>query len=210
MNTKNVRAKTISRLKENNVPMHPHLPLIDIRGLRSTEEVCEKIIALYSLAGLANGATGIQLKEWLINENAWGYLSKTEQELINNNNLKPEELNEVSWKQESLYTLCWAGGITNEIVWPKNESDLSDIFQHIPPEKTFTDFFRSFKLIPLKNLVEQLDLYYCLHASVVHPELWKDTNLRDQLKIEVILERRQALEWLCSKSIKWDEVSLDT
>ena len=76
MNTKIVRKKTIARLKENNIPIHPYLPLNDSEGLRSSEEICGKIISLYSLAGLANGAAGSQLKDWLDEEDGWKYFSE--------------------------------------------------------------------------------------------------------------------------------------
>ena len=96
MNT--IRAHTLLILQKNDVPLHPDLPQLDNIKLKTKEQVCERIVALYALTGLANEADGELLKEWLIDENGWGYLLKDEQLLIEKPNLTTEEINELSWK----------------------------------------------------------------------------------------------------------------
>ena len=207
-NMEDVRIKTLSVLQKNDVPFNPNLPLLDEVSFRSADDVCKRIVSLYALAGLANGAKGDLLKEWLIDEGGWEFLSKDEQRKLERGELSQAELNELSWKQESLYTLCWCGGLVDKLAWPAYETDLTSIFPLIPPEKSIPEFFDSFSLRSSSQLIGELDLYYSLHAAMMHPELWDKKNTR--LKIEVILERRQALEWICSTSVLWNEVSLDT
>lgn len=207
---KMVRDNSSQILTERNIPLHPHLPVLDVDDLRSPEDVCKRIIALYSLAGLANGAAGDLLKSWLVDEGGWNYLTPEEQAKLENIDLSQEELNELSWMQESLYTLCWCGSIIEEMSWPSSEADLSYTFGHIPPETPFSDFFEAFQLRSFVDIIQHLDLYYCLHSAVRHPELLGNHQSTAQLKIEVILERRQALEWICSTKVGWNDVTLDT
>lgn len=47
----------------------------------------------------------------------------------------PEELmNELSWREESLHVLCWAGGLKDGLAWPVKNINLVDVFPLIPPE----------------------------------------------------------------------------
>ena len=133
INMKSIRDNTLKVLNENNIPMHPHLPLVERRNLKTPSEVGQRIVALYSLAGLSNGAEGDLIKEWLVAEDGLSYLSDIEQEKLNSGNLTSEELNKLSWKQESLYVLCWCISIINGLVWPSSEANLDEIFPHIPP-----------------------------------------------------------------------------
>ncbi len=79
MNLDKVRSYSIEVLRQNNVPIHPHLPLIDYKSIKPARKICERIIALYSLAGIANGASQDLFKNWLIENEGWKYLSRSEQ-----------------------------------------------------------------------------------------------------------------------------------
>lgn len=204
----NIRVRSEAILKEHKVPLHPNLPILDEISLRSPREVCERIVSLYTLAGLANGAVGELMEEWLIDENALRYLSKGEKEMLKRAQFSEAELNELSWKQESLYALCWCGRLVYQMTWPTDEADLSNVFYLIPPEKAISEFLASYSLRSSDEVVQELDIYYCLHVALEHPELWRDEQT--DLRVEVVVERRQALEWVCSESIGWDEVPLDT
>ncbi|MDJ0759925.1 MAG: DUF4272 domain-containing protein [Woeseiaceae bacterium] len=210
INTKTIRDNTLRVLSEHNVPKHPHLPLLESCNLRTQSQICQRIVALYSLAGLANGADRRLLKDWLVAEGGWSFLSDIEQKNLTDENLSRYELNELSWKQESLYVLCWCIAIVGDLVWPSSEANLDVVFPSIPPEVSISEFVESAEIRSEESILQMLDLYYCIHAAVMHPELWEDQVVREDLIVEVILERRQALEWVCSETVQWDEVSLDT
>lgn len=210
INMESIRENTKNVLSENNIPAHPHLPLLERSNLKAPTEICERIVALYSLAGLSNGAEGALLKDWLAAENGWRYLSVVEQEILDSENLTREELNELSWKQESLYVLCWCVLIIEGLVWPSSEANLDEIFPRIPPEVPISNFVGSAELRAEQDILQMLDLYYCIHAAMMHPDLWEGAEVSSELKIEVVIERRQALEWVYLKTTQWDEISLDT
>lgn len=205
-----IRQRTEILLQQGNVPLHPHLPLLDTEGIRAAEEVADKIISLYCLAGVANGADAGMLLDWLTEAGGLASLDASDRRILEDVNLPESLLNELSWKQESLYTLCWTSGVIEEIQWPDKECDLSNAFPAIPPEVPISNFKGAIALRESRAIIEALDLYYNLHASLSHPELWNGQNPATAMKIEVVLERRQALEWVCSDVAEWNDISLDT
>jgi len=212
MDVQAIRSESEAVLTGHDVPIHPHLPLLDLDGTRSAQRVAQRVVALYCMAGLANGADPGMLRDWLVQESALSCLTASEVELLEKapSSFPNELLNELSWKQESLFVLCWSGGLASGVPWPDHECDLSSVFASIPPEVPVESFVGSFVSAPATELARTLDLYYCLHASLAHPELWDTKSGRRPVKIEVVEERRHALEWLCSCDTEWDEVTLDT
>ncbi|MCG7521346.1 DUF4272 domain-containing protein [Ruegeria sp. Ofav3-42] len=205
----NIRKETARVLGTRHVSVNPHLPFLDIQGLKKPVEICERINALHALVGLT-GVEGLRLKKWLLEANTWRHLSLGEQALFEKSELDTETMNRLSWMQESVYVLCWAGNLVPDINGPESESDMSDIYPQIPPASDFQDLLVSFRLRSEAEICQKLDIYYCLHASTRHPELWQEPVDLENVKIAAVLERRHALEWLCGGSDEWDEVSLDT
>jgi len=209
MDFNHTRQKSEVYLASRGIPLHPNLPLLENLSLRPPHEVAERIVSLYSLLGLANGAKPKLVKNWLLDEGGWDFLSRHEQEVFEREKLQIGELNELSWKQESLYVLCWAASIIDTMAWPASEAKLNDVFPAIPPEIPIIDFVDSIVLRPFDQIVDALDMFYCLPASLEHPELWSD-SVQSGVKVEIVVERRHALEWLCSLDTAWEDISLDT
>lgn len=202
------RKKTEAIFQAEGLPLHPYLPLRDETETRSARETGLRLIALYSLAGLSNGALASELIQWLQEIEIWKSISLVDKATLEKNVLNEAELNEVSWKQESMYML----GAVLGIVQPPSiygESELNPIFAVIPPEIECEKFLTEINLRDHDTVLSLLDLYYCLHASIVHPELWSN-GISQDLKIECIIERRRALEWVFAQGTKWEEITLDT
>lgn len=204
------RLHTKCELEARGIPLHPHLPLRDERVTRAPRRVALQLVALYALAGLANGAEPKMLAEWLLEEGVWEFIPEAERRLFSSQAALGQALNELSWKQESLFLLCWAGKIVPSLPFPDKECDLGPVFSSIPPEVRCLDFIQSFALRNQDDVIAQLDLYYCLHAALRHPELWRGTRPGDTVAYPIVLERRRALEWLCCAETSWHDVALDT
>lgn len=205
-----IRAKTHAVLKAWNVPAHPYLPVLGPISIHSASEIATKAIVLYAMAGLANNADPQLLRKWLIENQMWTHFTEDQQAFLHGHTLTEEETNELSWKVESLYTLCWIGLIATELPFPDKPAPLKGIFPNIPPEIDCAEFVSSFKRRNDEPIVEQLDIYYSLHASLKHPELWGKGSRSNLPKIEIVTERRHALEWVCGGNVDWDDVVMDT
>lgn len=205
-----IRQQSHSRLASLGVPVHPNLPLLECLQPRSVQELAKRVVALYCMAGVANGADQSILFNWLKSEGWTDFLERPELDLLHQSAYTDEQLNQMSWMQESIYALCWCGGLIKDLALPQSECDLSDIFSQIPPEVDLSEFVESLQIRNADVVWQELDYYYNLHASLVHPELWTGRKMRSMFILPVVLERRHALEWICAPKRSWVEVSLDT
>lgn len=205
-----IRRESLKWLNEHSVSIHPHLPLLEINKLRSPRDVAQRIVALYCMAGIANGADSAMLLDWLKADGRIDCLESSEIATLRQSTHSDERLNELSWMQESLYTLCWCSAVVEDLPFPDRECDLSRAFPKIPPERDFEDFAASIMLRDQYTLFQALDCYYNLHAALVHPELWNGPDRKLIPLLQIVLERRHALEWICSPLGPWRDVVLDT
>lgn len=116
---------------------------------------------------------------------------------------------DLSWNQESMYTLGWCLGIASKMPLPTVESDLHSIFKYLPPEVDLERFLDQCNLIDNQTILQELEYYYGLHWAIRHPESWSLMNA-DKFKISIIRERRKAMEWVLDNSLIWDDIPLDT
>lgn len=205
-----IRLRSHSRLASLGVPTHPKLPLLECSNPRSIGEIAKRVVALYCMAGVANGADQSMLSDWLQSEGWDDFLEQPEVELLHQRAYTDEQINQMSWMQESLYVLCWCGGLVKDLALPESECDLSGVFPSIPPEVDFQEFVESLQMRKSNVVWQELDYYYNLHASLVHPELWSGRDIHSKFILPVVLERRHALEWICAPERSWDDIPLDT
>jgi hypothetical protein len=209
MNYRAIREFNLHRLQDAGIPAHPHLPLLDEEPRRSAEDLARRMVPLYCLAGLANGASGSAMLEWITDGNLGLLFEPTELALLARPELSKEEMNEVSWCQESLYAAAWALSLTKELTWPNKEADLEPLFPQMPPEVETAHFVRSSKLRSDQQLVEVDDLYYCLDASLRHDELWNGAPVESRYPmVQIVTGRRRTLDWIM-QSCAWSDVALD-
>ncbi len=211
MNTfEEIRNQSIITLDQKGIPINRNLPILDNLLLRSKEDIASRLVIQYAFAGLADEASPEFIKEWLEENNLFNELNDNERNFLISKSLTDEQINELSWKQESLWALCWVGKLSSELGFPIRECDLSNIFSNIPPDVDCQDFISNFLVRDEWEIIRAVDLYYCLHSSYRHPELWIDKDFPASLKIEVLLERRLALEWVVDPNTTWQDISLDT
>lgn len=205
-----IRNQSIATLGQNKIPINRNLPVLDNLQLRSKEDIASRLVIQYALAGLADEVSPEFIKEWLEENNLFNKLDDYERNFLVVKSLNDEQINELSWKQESLWTLCWVGKLVAELGFPVGECDLSNVFSIIPPDVDCQDFISNFSVRDEWEVIREVDLYYCLHSSYRHPELWAEKDFPGALKVEVLLERRLALEWVVEPNAAWQDISLDT
>lgn len=204
-----IRKKTLDTLKKHSVPCHPNLPLLDENiKIKSKEDICNRILIDYAIFALANDG-GIKFySNWLKENNLWELLSDEEKNLFKKK-LDKALKNEAFWRLQTLYTYCWIGKIIDHFDWPGTNVDYHKMFEYIPEEISVESFKNNFQLRDIKDIVQQLDIYYNMHASLLHTELWNDEKKLETYEIGVFIERRLALEWVLS-SLPLEDISLDT
>jgi hypothetical protein len=208
---KEVRLKTKMRLTEMEVPMHPYLPLRDESRMRGTHDVAFQIVVLNALDGLANDTKPSYLKAWLKRYDIWETMDTKDQAYFGRD-LSQDLCNELTWKVESLRVLAWVATITDILPPPLTGERLmlEAVYDSIPPQVNLKNFNKSLVLRSLRDVKEEVDFYYCLHAAMRHPDMWVSQKRMAAFCYGDILERRRALEWLISPTTRWHDITLDT
>jgi len=170
--------------------------------------VAKRIVILYALTGLAHEADCELLRKWLLNNRLYEALLPAERLSFEKTLSRQDEI-DLSWKKEALVALAWSGWLVDDLPLPFDESNLDPIFPRIPPEVDVPSFLSGFALRHEEDLYYQTDLHYCLHWALRHPEVWSAAVLR-RPRIDIVIERRHALEWLIGAADSWDDVPLDT
>lgn len=201
---------TLKRLEVINVPIHPQIPILDASRLRPDVEVAQRLVSAYCLAGLANNADGPRMREWLKSEDAWDFVPESEKHYFSGSQLKASKINELSWMGETLYALAWAGRLTKSFPGECESPLLDDIFHLIPPEVSVGDFCDHFRLRDYIEVLTKLDLYYMLHCSLSHSDLWRPNQQFERFSLQSVVARRQSFEWLLAPGVEWHHITLDT
>ena len=207
-----IRKEVLDYLQQQGFPADLPLPVLDETRLRSPREVAERIIILYALVGLAHDASPRKLRKWLTENNIYPKMHPSERALFDGSELSEQQLTDVSWLKEALYTLAWSGGLVEdeEFGLPFKDSLLDKVFPLMPPEVEVADFLDSLALLPEEKIFFQADLHYCLHWISRHHKIWGTLKAPRRLNTDVLVERRRAFEWLIDSAAPWEEVTLDT
>lgn len=205
-----IRLMSKSLLEGARIPVNDNLPLLDIREVRSGQDAACRLVILYVLGALLEGVASDKLVSWLEAERLASHLSPREIDFLSGRILTQAEENELSWKQESLFVLSWAGGLVKELGLPVAECDLTDVFPKIPRAVSVTEFMDSYRRRSHVDILSALDAHYCIHHALRHEELWAPSTFPGVLHETVAIERRIALEWLADANAVWDDIDLDT
>lgn len=209
VNAIEIREHVLEILQTERVRTNSQLPLLDEPfHVRPATDVAQRIIILYALTGLANGADPGLLASWLKEHGIYDRLDADEKHKFELP-LSDSALAEVSWRQEALYALGWAANLVEEFALPTRECDLEPLFPLIPPEVDVQHFVKILSLRPASEIALQTDRHYCIHWAAKHPPRLFPSVAQRMLKMDVVIERRHAFEWLLGTE-PWNDVALDT
>jgi hypothetical protein len=112
------------------------------------------------------------------------------------------------WRYEGVHVFLWALGYLPELNPPNRIADVGNEAGIIRKQGP-GGFARNARLRPLRELLDQADLYYRLHWAAL--ELRLKARRSEQVDEEIVMERHRALNWLIRyMGQAWDDVSTDT
>lgn len=205
----------IEFIKRLGIKTIEHLPYTESESevkIRTSEEIASRavILAITNLLAFSNisGEQAIGLIEkYSLNK----YVTPEEMDFLKNPT--EESKNQMSWKCEAIWILCWALGIIDEIGPADELADLNKISESeypIIPETDPNIFIqKNHQLRSAKAILDQNDLYYRLNWACVDARLNGEeiTNVHPG----VVYERQYALNWLVNyMGQEWDDVTCDT
>ena len=187
-----------------------NLPFIEWFEPRSQTDAFQRMLAMCGLQQIGLGRPVEKVKQWATENRLAHAFSQVEKRIIEKSDeqITDREKINLSWYIEAIWAFAWAGSLIPDIpieVGVGNQLDL--LFEEM--EKSGTGLESAFRLRPQREIYCKLDLYYLAHWYA------RDGRLNGYhtgaFDLEIIMERRKALEWLSDRSLTdWDEIPLDT
>ncbi len=127
----------------------------------------------------------------------------------NQNDLTEQEKTDLYWIIEAVWALAWVGRKHNNLTFNTGVEDtLAAMLPSFENNESATEFIENYRTRPAKEIFTKLDMFYRVHWYARNNNL---TGNNDSIaNLDLIMERRKALEWVCNKNEEWDEISLDT
>lgn len=211
----NRKAKNDALIESQQVKVNKNLPCIEAEGqanVRSPKEIAQRacLLAVTNLVAF-DSISSEQAIGFLKHYNLWDLATPKEVDFLTNTTAE-KKVNE-TWKCECIWTLMWALQKTDELPFPLQLCNLSNIPENeypILPGKDPNEFINACQSRrPDNEILDAADLYYrydwaCVNARVTGQQM-------EALHPSVVYERHYTLNWLIGyQNQAWDDVSCDT
>ncbi|MEI5907015.1 DUF4272 domain-containing protein [Bacillus spongiae] len=206
-----IKEKSEEIIKEYGVTSNPNLPTIEYQGLRRSEDIISRVTVMAGMVYIAFQAPPAVIREWIHEQRLNQYMTEFEKNILEKDRLEvtPSELLKLKWYLESLWALVWVLDInTNFQPHEPVGNDLLNMVPDVKKKQDFTILQTNNLTRNIKEIYEQTDLYYRLHWYCVDSKLKGIKHFR--FDEGTIKERRQALEWVISPKVEWEDIDLST
>ena len=196
----------MSNLKERNLKYPKNMELFDDETeLRNLKTIAQRAIVTAVMAKCANDLYEAdnpdniktdclaQLKKFGV-ENC---LFESEQKILTDD-YDESQFDAIAWTYEAANALLWAMGLLDDIVaadWPEDvEAELNKVFDLINSYDSFDDLISACNLRAVTDLQDAFQLYWYYHWNIRDGQIFG--SIPESISLDVVLERRRALEWL--------------
>lgn len=210
-NLNKIKSENTQALRRAGIEVIDSLPALDDADVRSADAVAKRLIAMAALLQLHFKAPVSFIEEYLDENGLLEVLSSHEREVlrVGYDSLNERHRTDLYWTIEAIWALAWAG--QKHDVLSLNtcvENKLASMLPNFAKKEAAHDFIASYRLRSKKELFSKLDLLYRAHWYARSRSLQGESNTL--VDLDIVIERRKALEWVCNSSLAWDEISLDT
>ncbi|NHF61616.1 DUF4272 domain-containing protein [Flavobacteriaceae bacterium TP-CH-4] len=206
-----IKDRNTKQLRSNGIEVIEHLPHLDNPEFREPKEIARRIMVLNALFQLHLQAPRDIIKKWLEENGLMNYLNEEELEYLETEYSElPEQTQiDIYWFVEAIWTFAWIGGLHNNLTLNTGvEDSLATLIPNIAKNEPAKKFISEFKLRNQVEIFEMLDKFYRAHWFARNNKLTGKQS--DKVDLDIIMERRKALEYTVYKEFDWNEISLDT
>jgi hypothetical protein len=188
------------------------LPFLDRDAKpRELAAVVRRALILNAMLQIYFKAPVAVIKDWITRNGLADDLSESEREILDkeDDDLTEQERINLYWYIESLWTLVWAGKLIDDLPFDKSVgNELASLCPALQRNEDGSKLSKKMRLRSRDELFRMLDLYYRLHWWTRNSQLTgKDTGV---VRLDIIMERRKALEWVMDPACDWDNVEMST
>lgn len=187
------------------------LPIIETTKARALKAVIDRALVLNALLNLYFEAPSPIIASWIDRESLRGALSVKESALLAKptTSLTEQERTDLYWSIEALWAILWATQLIDKIPCDRGVDDcMAALCPNLERSEDGAKFRQTMRLRPYPELYAMRDLYYRLHWWTFDAHLQgEDTG---DVRLDVVMERRKALEWILDCETDWDDMGLST
>ena len=206
-----IKSESERVIAEYGGEVNPHLPFIDQCQLRARPEILARAAILHAMLMIHFEAPTSFIREWIDSHGLSEHLSDWERSILSRHKeeLSEQELTDLYWYIEALWALMWVGRMIDAMPFDRPiENYMASLLPNVAENEGPGKIENAMDLRPSIEVFSALDLHYRLHWWVRHACFSdKDTG---SVSLDIIVERRKALEWAMDPTLSWDEVPLDT
>jgi hypothetical protein len=188
------------------------LPLLDDDvPARDAQAAARRALVLNAMLQIAFQAPIAVIREWIASNGLDGELSRSERAILEKDDadLTEQERTNLYWYIEALWALAWAAGKVEDLAFNKPVGpELASLMPNLRENERGEAFMSQAKLRPRSELFRMTDLYYRLHWWTRTAQLHGEPS--GDVRLDIVMERRKALEWLRNENGTWDDVELST
>jgi hypothetical protein len=192
------------------------IPLLldpDEMGIRTIDELYQRMIALWAVVGTAKTGESYFL-EYMETNGFVDWLSPMEKTFLYSDPKTERDEIQFSWQSECLHFLAWCGCLFDNLEIPRGHSQLGDWFDLFPAD--LDDVGRLKDALKIRDKQELL--YWSDDLMHIHWNV-REANIKGQIVPsgidgEVIQEWHYAINWMVyfidDEVLEWDDVTTDT
>jgi len=211
INPEKIKLVNTKRLQSKGINVIDHLPHLDSPKFRNPQDIAKRAMILTALFQLHLNAPKEIIKKWIIDNKLENNLFENEQKYLEVNYIELTEQDQakIYWFIEAVWTLAWVNGLHNKLTLNSGVDDnLADLIPNIAKDESASNFIKNFKTRKEKEVFEMLDKLYRAHWFARNNNLKGIAN--DKVNLDIIIERRKALEFVCYDQDNWNEIELNT
>jgi hypothetical protein len=206
-----IKNRNTKKLRSSGIEVIEHLPYLDNPDFREPKKIARRTLVLTALFQLHLQAPREVIKKWLDENGLLTNLNVEELEYLETeySELPEQTQTDIYWFVEAIWTFAWVGGLHNNLTLNTGvEDSLATLIPNIAKNEPAEKFISNFRLRKKIEIFEMLDKIYRAHWFARNNELKGEKS--EKVDLDIIMERRKALEYTCYKEFEWDEISLDT
>jgi hypothetical protein len=187
------------------------LPCLEIPRFQLRWQVAKRILTLTALFQLYLEMPKEEVSQWIHSNRLSNELTEKEKTFlaIDFDQLPKQDQIDISWYIEAVWAFAWIGNLHNNLTFNTAVEDhLVDLLPNVQQAAPAASFVANFQLRDHLEIFTQLDLFYRAHWFAKPHRLSHEGT--PKVNLDLITERRKALEYTCYNYLLWDEISLDT
>ncbi len=188
------------------------LPVLDSKAQpRDIGAVVRRALILNAMLQVYFKAPIAIVKDWLTRNGLTDDLSESERLILekDDDDLTEQQRINLYWNFEGLWTLVWVGQLIDDLPFDEGVGNtLASLCPVLQRNDDGSKLSKTMRLRTRDELFRILDLHYRLHWWTRNAQLTGQEA--GDVRLDIIMERRKALEWVMDPTCGWDSVEMST